>query len=247
MENIIVMGLARTGSHSIINWICKQLSGKIYYFNNCNQDLDARNKIIYNSKENHSYNVYSLENFDLDGFKKLYGNKNFSKIIIIIRDPANWIASSLKYGGRLAKIEKPLKVGIRKSWDNKKINYVEYFCQSKSRIEMYYQYMNQVLGNFDYIGKDFIIVNYNKWFVDKNYRKEIASKIGFTFTDNGINDVVNFGFGSSFDKTKYNKKANNMKVLDRWKNYKDDLDFKKFMSDEKLIKFSKDYFNIKIN
>lgn len=28
MENIIVMGLARTGSHSIINWICKQLSGK---------------------------------------------------------------------------------------------------------------------------------------------------------------------------------------------------------------------------
>ena len=58
---------------------------------------------------------------------------------------------------------------------------------------------------------------YNKWFTDQEYRKEISKKLRLEFTDNGLQYVNNFGFGSSFDKKKYQGNAQAMKVNERWR------------------------------
>ena len=95
------------------------------------------------------------------------------------------------------------------------------------------------LGETDYLTNK-IIINYNKWFVDKNYRKSIASTLSLKFSDKGLNFVQPYKAGSSFDKTKYDGKAQEMNVLSRWKNcldrpkYRDRI--KKHKESRKLAK-----------
>ena len=62
---------------------------------------------------------------------------------------------------------------------------------------------------------------FDEWFVDKEYRKYICKELGLTFTDKGLNDVFWHG-QSSFDKHKFNGAAQRMKVLERWKEFRDD-------------------------
>lgn len=58
---------------------------------------------------------------------------------------------------------------------------------------------------------------YNEWFKSREYRNSLADRLGFINNDTGINDVTNFGKGSSFDKKNYNGRARDMDVLNRWK------------------------------
>jgi len=54
-------------------------------------------------------------------------------------------------------------------------------------------------------------------------RKKIAEQLDLKFSDKGLNVVMPIGRGrkgSSFDSLKCNGKAQSMKVLDRWKEYK---------------------------
>jgi len=66
-----------------------------------------------------------------------------------------------------------------------------------------------------------LVINFNRWVLDKTYRKSIIDKIGFIFTDKGHNIMGAVGGGSSFDKYKYAADASQMKLFDRWKFFKD--------------------------
>lgn len=73
----------------------------------------------------------------------------------------------------------------------------------------------ELVGETNYV-KNWIPVKYNWWFADKEYRQTLAKATLSDFTDLGINNVAKFGEGSSFDKTEYEGKAQEMNVLGRF-------------------------------
>ena len=79
------------------------------------------------------------------------------------------------------------------------------------------EYIKKYIDLHDNIKSCKFFINYNKWFDDINYRKEICSNLNLSFTDNGLGDVVMFGNGSSFDLRKMDGNGDKMKVLERWK------------------------------
>ena len=88
-------------------------------------------------------------------------------------------------------------------------------------------------------------INYNAWFLDQNYRRELSRKFNLEFNDRGINIVAKWGptrWGDSFDGTKYDGKATQMQVLDRWRTYKDDPFYRNLLKDPEVWQLSQRIF-----
>ena len=67
---------------------------------------------------------------------------------------------------------------------------------------------------------------FNKWFLDRAYRKEVCDMLNLNFTDDGLDEVFWHG-SSSFDGSTFDGKAQEMKVLERYKKWEND---KKYLS-----------------
>lgn len=60
-------------------------------------------------------------------------------------------------------------------------------------------------------------VNYNEFITNKAYRLALSEKLGGTFDDSSMDEVLGCGGGSSFDKQIYDGRAGEMDVFGRWK------------------------------
>ena len=237
LMEILVIALARSGHHAVIHWLCKQLPGRVAYYNNCNHLLQWRNKSVYsNGVRPSTSHVYSFENFDISGFREIKLNGRFDKIIFVNRDPYNWLASSMARGGALSKPKKLFRPS------EKQIKYLNYWGNSMTRLDMYIQYMKQCLNEEDYIGEPFYHINYNEWFLDKGYRKKLCDELGLMFSDEGMDHVPPRGSGSSFDGKKFRGRGSQMDVLNRWKSLQDNEEYGACLTDE-IKEYSKKYFN----
>lgn len=239
LRKVLVMALARSGHHAVMHWLCKRFPGVVVFHNNCNHLLRWRNRTVYkNGIAPGRTHVFSFENFDLRGFKELGLSGQFDNIILINRDPYNWIASSMAKGkyAKLAILNKPFRSSQHR------VQYPDYFCNSMSRLDMFVQYMRQCLGGEDFIGEKFHHINYNKWFSDQEYRKRICRRLKIPFSDEGKDYVPPRGSGSSFDGRKFKGHGSQMDVLGRWKYYKDDSKYLGFLTDE-IREYSKRYFD----
>ncbi len=120
--------------------------------------------------------------------------------VVIIRTFKNWLASSLEMGS---------------------VTVLD--------IEKYRSYLEWATDTTLYFsgreGFDPNIIVYDKWVKSADYRKEICRILDLRYTNCGFRDVPTNGGGSSFDGLKFNGKAHEMKVLERWKEYEDDEGF----------------------
>jgi hypothetical protein len=86
-------------------------------------------------------------------------------------------------------------------------------------------------------------VRYNDWFRSRTYRDEIAGQIGFVNRDAGINEIARWGpalrgLSTSFDGLNYEGQAQQMKVLERWKEFARDPFFRSLIEDQELVDLS---------
>lgn len=65
-------------------------------------------------------------------------------------------------------------------------------------------------------GEGEAFINFNKWFVDPEYRTSVAACLDLVEPDELINEVALIGRGSSFDGVYYQGRAQSMNVLRRW-------------------------------
>ena len=119
--------------------------------------------------------------------------------MLIVRDPFNLLASKLRwaYGDRY----KPSLDSLFETRDRWKAHAQEY------------------LGDTHHLPQR-LNVSYNAWFTDPAYRKALAHTLGVDWTDRGLNKVARWGptvWGDSFDGLKYDGRATEMNVLERWK------------------------------
>ena len=129
----------------------------------------------------------------VDEFSK---NKHY---ILVIRSPWNHLASILSWKPR-------------------------WYMKKKERfIKGWNASAKEYLGITNILPSPKTFINYDKWFLDIEYRRSISKQLNIPFSDRGLNIVLPIGWGktgSSFDRMAYGQNAQDMNVLNRWKKYK---------------------------
>ena len=111
----------------------------------------------------------------------------------------------------------------------------------KTIVDLWIDYAKEYLGETNYLKHNKVCINYNQWFADIEYRREIAEKLQVKFSDAGIDKVTVFGGGSSFEGKQFDGKATSMDVLNRWHKFCDYPQYKQFFNEE-VLKYSEKIF-----
>lgn len=252
-KEIRIIAQRRSGQHAIVFWIISQINGPVYYINNITRlklnkskfepfedgyrinnecylfnigQTDAMKENISSLKDKELFILNAEEENLKDVINKIESSKFYPKHsskekinILILRDPYNFFASRLKAGEKRT----------FPAWAN------PFFMGYKS-VKQWIKYAKEFLGLTSYL-EDKIILNYNKWVCDIEYRRNISKLLGLEFKDK-ITKIYQFGGGSSFDKIKYTDNINDLKVLERWKHYKTEKHYLSFILNKKIAKLS---------
>jgi len=182
---------------------------------------------------NKDFLLYSYENRPLkeiaQGKVEKFHDRSLGKSlhrfdILVLRDPFNMVASMLK---------KTDKTELKKYREASITN---------ARLDLWKEYAREFLGLTNYLTNNKLVISFNKWTVNRQYRRSLAEKIGLKFTDHSMSSVSEFGKGSSFDGLKFNGQADKMKVLERWKEFETDEFYKNIFQDEEVAALSKEIF-----
>ncbi|MEM1169856.1 MAG: hypothetical protein AAGJ08_12450 [Cyanobacteria bacterium P01_H01_bin.35] len=244
-KEIRVAGMKRTGNHAIINWVKSQHTGEVGFINNvsanenpyrykCENLQDHFPKHKWAIEHNHQQAkgnfikrdclIYSYQDFPLDKIASdkfeqnhdLYLGKSAIRYdLLILRDPFNLLASRLKTSSKVS-------------------HFLSVNSQNKTMVDLWLDYGKEYLGQTNYLKHNKICINYNQWFADIEYRRQIADKLQMEFSDAGIDQVNSFGGGSSFEGKQFDGKASSMDVLNRWQKVSDNPKYKQFFNQEVL-------------
>lgn len=170
--------------------------------------------------------IYSFEDWNLQDIylQKLIHNHNL-KVILILRDPYNWLASSFKHH------------------DNKAPTTV--LKEKKRRL---ISYLEQVLNINDYLKHDVVAIDFSQWLVSTQYRKEIMEHLGLTFSKSSevsVEEVQPFGGGSSFDGQTVDPHMLRKSVNERWRSYEENQEYRALLEDDNLENLALQFFNFK--
>ena len=251
-----ITGLMRTGNHAIINWLFSQLDEpkcflnyiddsknpfiffkrkgtltqfpQTYFENSCLKCealgfLKPKEALIYSFEDAYLKDVYS-ERF-LKNIRRWVGKSEKVYNILLIRDPYNLFASRLK---------REEKYKNRYSLKNPR--------ERKEVIEIWKQYAREFLGKTDLIPNPKVFINYNKWAISLDYRKDTARELGIKkYSDEAMNQILSIGGGSSFNE-KAHKPPSPEEIFSRWKKYSDDELFLEIFKDKELVSLSEQIF-----
>lgn len=215
---ILFWGIQRSGNHGIINWVLEQFDDSKIFINDqkFGEKVDHEKvKLAWEkvkSRDSQRLLLVSFENYDislLNQEKYLQGCKNLDESLFgESLDTINIIILrdpfNMWVSNRPPKNE-PQDPGLWKT------------------------YAREFLDETNFLPRK-ICINFDKWFLDADYRKSISDLLGVTFSDKGLNKVSSHGGGSNFDKTNFDGKAQKMRVLNRWNQSRN------FLKKRRLIK-----------
>lgn len=227
-KSICIHHMMRSGGHAIVYWLASQIKD-FKYINNFDPNFSlAEHKTLpwkyglpgymkdFGSKgrqfewvydEFNKFNIsknncciYTVEDYD-PSFKcdSIVADKKYQ--IIVLRDPYNWLASRFQAFGGLYSLR------------------AERICPNP--IELWIK-QAKIASNKNEL---FYVISYNQWFNSLSYRQSISNYLEIDFNDIALNQVNNYGGGSSFDKTDFNGKAQEMDIYNRWKIFKEDKEY----------------------
>ncbi len=257
--SMCILHVSRTGSHAIQNWLCLQLDdvqvhvdwcptfhGKVGAGRRfleykggklCRDHMPNRNSTP--SLRLDAKQVVMVENFDLNGWSAEKFNGAFDEVWAVCRDPYNWLASSVR---RLGKTEGRYLAEGRPQKRRDEEGFTKWYGTTMGRCDMWVQAMRHVMGEENLIGQLVGALNYNRWCVDKEYRRDLAYRLGVSeFTDMGFDMVPPHGGGSSW--TGKNKLKGDNLTLNRFRQYVDNEKYRAFVSDE-MVRIGKEFFGM---
>ncbi len=262
--------MKRGGQHGVVNWFAQQNKHDSLHLNNCIKGWDQRKLLpmkehmvvhyecndgkhdVKNYFVDHKFDFENSERLKSDFYKadfskvvdKIYNIEDLtirefdqrkmwdfegmgknSKTVVILRDPFNFIASCLQ---RLVNPPDPgaTDVGV----------------ELPRRMRDWKEHARQVLDGSE-TTHETEFISFNEWFSSEEYRQSICENFDLIFTDFGINKVMNFGSGSSFDRQKFDGSAQKMGVLKRYEAWKDHSAFKQLVDDE-VEYYAKEIFGV---
>jgi hypothetical protein len=218
------ISLPRSGHNAVCHWVLSNCIEPSGYMNNLAtlpdnaKSLDinrinawyGKNKLHRSANGNRMYAVgggYEDKSLNevikfeqpLKEHAAIHSKKFFG--VLIIRDYFNWLASAIKHGrtGNNLHIE---------LWRE----------QARAAIDLVKLPAPKSSGRWCYrLPSDYIVVLFDYWVRDKKYRQDLAKLLDVGVDDVGVDDVPEYGGGSSFDRMEYQGKASEMEVTERWR------------------------------
>ena len=231
-----VIGMSRSGSHAVINWMLAQARGRTC-FANCAEprwnplqsarplddgrrilvnydgfDLDAELRGEFSKKDNL---VFSHEDCFLgtvatgtfeEQHDAMVGPSRERTDVLILRDPYNLFASRIRSG--FGEVSHAVAMRIWK------------------------QHAREFLGLRRYLRQRRVLVNYNRWRAERPYRRDLARQLGLRFHDARLHEIPPAGNGSSFDGQRFQGHAGRMRTHERWKHFAGDPCFAQLFDDD---------------
>jgi hypothetical protein len=238
-KEIILHGLKRSGHHAVANWIFQQSPEHKCYINDVkldrnpfltrnaysdigdrkrekNGDFTKKELLLYTFEDKDITLVYS--DYFLQNREVFVGDSENFYNMLVLRDPFNHFASRLR----------SLKKGCKWAWKEKTEAWAVFY------VDLWKKQAKEFLGHTSYLPENKICVDFPKWTNNIEYRENIIEKIGLKFTDEGREEVVKAGGGSAFDNRKFDGKASEMKINDRWEEFVNDPYYLSLFDDEVL-------------
>ena len=195
-------------------------------------------KLIFLRQEDITINGYYFKPDNILHWNNSVGKCEDFTYVISMRDPFNMLASIFNQRVLSRDIEKIV-------YKFKKTGKIVLNKKIKSRIKKWIQHAREFTGRTNYLPPDKVLISYNKWFVDEEYRRKIASDLDVDFIINNWYLLTPEGGGSSFSKTKIID-VRKLKVFDRWKTcLNNEVHFeimKALFSNEELVNLSHEIF-----
>jgi hypothetical protein len=268
-ETIFFVGLMRSGHHAVLNWFARNRSQPVLHYNDCKihdgrllphmanlvtyyhgtvikyfligaataehalrQHCGAAIKrypvetLDYASasalRETSATIIYSFEERDSTYIQAAAKLAQPDHIVTVVRDPLNFIASSIRHAEKNPEL-RPKLVG-----------------NMHRRLVIWHQHARQLEDD----EAPCTAINYNHWFRRPDYRDAVANRYGFINQGIGLEEVLLFGKGSSFDDLRHDADASRMRVLDRWEAYLHDAVFRGFLTSD-LLRRSEIQFDVR--
>ena len=232
-----LIGMSRSGNHAIAQWILAQATGRVCFLNaaegRSNPFLTARpmddgpscwtNIPGFDLAAEQRGGAWSAKDLLMfsheDGFLARSCSEEFERShdafvgpsrrrvdVLILRDPFNLFASRRKC-----------------LWG---------VLTPRTTVKVWKQHAREFLRPGRFLRHDPLVISYNRWCVDRDYRRGVAQHLGLAFTDAGRDRVWPCNGGSSFDGRAYDGRAAAMRVFDRWRHYAEDPSFRQMFDPE---------------
>lgn len=208
-KDFLIAGTKRSGHHAVITWLANQMPETVRHYNDILYEPFSHGEVVCKSRPGDTYignvekrNIYSMEDIPLQKLQSL--NNLELEIIIVLRDIRNTLASDIKACAPRS-VNKHLGI-LTTVWKEYAFNYI-------NNPQEYY-------------------ILFDRWFNDREYRTQICEVLNVPFSDKGLNKVPDYGGGSSFDRTKFDGKAQKMDVLNRWKLFSDHPLYRKYYTSD---------------
>ncbi|GAB4528845.1 MAG: hypothetical protein Tsb0014_10450 [Pleurocapsa sp.] len=225
---ILFWGIQRSGNHALINWILEQYQEPKLFLNN--QPLGTELK----ASAKHLLKTYGSEHFFAPRLSYIHQQDSnwlelwlnptsgINQVLLVSFENKIFDESFLEKYNQQCQIiddffgttQKTINIVLLRDAFNMWIRDLPY-PRKPQNPQLWKAYAKEYLGETNFLPNK-IAINYNQWFMDVNYRQNISQKLGIAFSDAGIDQVPQYGGGSTFDGTEYNGKGQGMNVLNRW-------------------------------
>ncbi|MBN2492306.1 MAG: hypothetical protein JXQ29_15775 [Planctomycetes bacterium] len=222
-----VVACRRSGHHAVMAWLAEQFPGTPFHVNNCvvgenpfrqnrrsleragradeaeayrreeEGRLTRKELLILNFEDTDLRRVFSSE--ERVRRERALGPSRKRYNVLVLRDHYNLLASRIKR--------------VRLGSDVPR----EDLAKALLARELYVQYAREALDETRHIDEPRIVILYNRWFRDAQYRREISARLNGTYREDSLKEVAVHGEGSSFDGVAYSQRAHEMDVLERWR------------------------------
>jgi len=218
----IIAGMRRSGIHPVVNWIKAAIdtAGEPHVLLN-NVHLAVLNSkdsnVVFsrNFASSDSANEHVLVVFEDKRLRRIDASPLLGriggdrrKLLVVLRDPYNLTASRLERTRR------------RRNRDTHPRRVAELWP--------------------DHAGHDATWTRciYNRWFAEQSYRQQVAAALELPTCPPLPNRIARAGRGSSFDGVRYDGRVAEMPVLDRWRKFADDGEFRQYVNHPRLAMLS---------
>jgi hypothetical protein len=223
----------------VILWLLRNLRGRGCFLNDCTPgaspfetcfrdesiavgiDLDG---VAAARRARKDFLLFNFEDADLaevftPAFRQsrdtLVGTSARRLNVLVLRDPFNNLASLLRWArGRRCR---PRHETLERS------------------VALWKQHAREYLGLTETLPDHRVLVSFNRWFADAGYRDELGRLLSFSEPASALTEVARWGptiWGDSFDGLSYDERAQEMRVLERFRHYADDSQFLGLLDEE---------------
>ena len=223
----LIVGLQRTGCHAIANWLLHQTPNispeSIAQRPDCGVNIIPQNALFFNAWQFHQ-SIQEHQNY-YDG-SQYYHNR-----LLDTSHPLNNCVMLSEQGylnlflqeGLKGPIPAPLdkleicKILTLRDVRNTYASFIKKHGEPPVHIQrQWVERAEEILDYTHYMGQNVICINFNMWATSKDYRRLLASILDLTFTDVGIQDIPDYGSGSSFQDRTMDGRAQNMDINNRY-------------------------------